>query len=162
MGELSICAGWKTGTVDEAPRSDAAPETSTGPTIERRAIKTAALLPRFHATSPAIVSLGAAWLGAEQFRPQHVRNKGRPADAANKRRSIISPSLAIAVPGISLRPRSRLGATLSKEGREGHVLGRCVRSLQDRAGETSWHHNRIRGLPDGWIPVTPFRSNPQP
>ena len=75
MGELSICAGWKTGTVDEAPRSDAAPETSTGPTIERRAIKRAALLPRFHATSPAIVSLGAAWLGAEQFRPQHFRNK---------------------------------------------------------------------------------------
>ena len=49
-----------------------------------------------------------------------------------------------------------------EERREGHVLGCCVRSLQDRAGETSWHHNRIRGLPDGWIPVTPFRSNPQP
>jgi hypothetical protein len=62
VGELSICAGWKTGTVDEAPRSAAAPETpgrrwSVGRSRGQRCASWFKL-PRFHSTSPAILSLG--------------------------------------------------------------------------------------------------------
>jgi hypothetical protein len=59
--------------------------------------------------------------------------------------------------------RSRLEATLSKnDARATSLDAASDRSDQDRARETSWHHTRIRGLPDGWIPVTRFRSNPNP
>src|SRR5262249_41082854 len=74
-------------------------------------------------TSPAILSLGRAWLRAEQFRPQHVRNKeGDPPMQPTSGTSTIWLSLAIAVPGISLRRLWLLHPVERRKGRPGaHV-----------------------------------------
>ena len=102
MRELSICAGWKTGTVDEAPRS-------------------AAQIPRYQ---PRDSQLGAP-LGSV---PNSSGRSTSGTKRATRRRSHQAarqqsrPSLAIAVPGISLRQLWLLNPVERRKGRPGaHV-----------------------------------------
>jgi hypothetical protein len=112
----------------DGPRSAAAPETSTRPTIEGRAIKRAALRvmvlsfcrrPR-SIPAPRYSAWGAVWLGAEQFRPQHVRSKeGDPPTQPTSGTSIISAEPGHCRAGISLRRLWLLHPVERRKGRPG-------------------------------------------
>jgi hypothetical protein len=76
--------------------------------------------PRSTLPAPRYSALGAAWLGAEQFRPQHFRNKeGDPPTHSTSGTSIISAEPGHCRAGISLRRLWLLHPVERRKGRPG-------------------------------------------